>query len=296
MKKLTFSLMLLVAGAFAMNAFAQDDFTKGTGYHLIYLDQASADKIPAANITKDYRTDDVNNFLYIWDNTYTSNTAAGPNWNGEVGEFLDFSVNSVGWSGFGFASPATYLRDWSAVTADYTFHIAMKATNAATHNLIIYGPGGLVGKAAIGATPFVDNGVSTPVWGNFVRDNKWHLIEIPMSYFFDQGLRFPEPFGSNIFATLSGGVAGVEVSMDAIFFYRKETTGVNNVKGDNLDVLVTKNTISVIGANAKTPVQLFSITGAKIRTSNEAIMGIEDLQKGIYIVRCGQLSKKIAIK
>ena len=296
MKKLTFSLMLLASVSFTTKVLAQDDFTKGSGYHLIYLDQASADKIPVANITKDYRVDDTNNFLYIWDATYTSNAAAGPNWNGEVGEFLDFSVNSVGWSGFGFASPATYLRDWSAVTADYTFHIAMKATNAATHCLIIYGPGGLVGKAAIGTTPFIDNGVSTPVWGNFVRDNKWHLIEIPMSYFFDQGLRFPEPFGSNIFATLSGGVAGVEVSMDAIFFYRKETTGVNNVKGDNLDVLVTKNTISVIGANAKTPVQLFSITGAKIRTSNEAIMGIEDLQKGIYIVRCGQLSKKIAIK
>jgi hypothetical protein len=294
MKKLTFSLMLLAASAFTFNASAQDDFTKGSGYHLIYLDAVSGAKIPASKITKDYRTDDVNNFLYIWENTYTAGTASGPNWNGEVGEFLNFSVNSVGWSGFGFASSAAAPKDMSAVTADYTLHIAFKATNAATHCIIMDGPAGLSGKAAIGATPFADNGKTYPAYANFTRDNKWHLIEIPMSYFFAQGLRYPEPFSGNVFALLSGGVAGTSVSMDAIFVYKKSGTGVNDIAEEKLNVLVTNKTLTVIGATQ--PIVLYSVTGAKVKTSKEAIMGIEDVQKGIYIIRCGNLSSKVQLK
>jgi hypothetical protein len=294
MKKLTFSLMLLAASAFTFSALAQDDFTKGSGYHLIYLDAVSGAKIPAAKITKDFRTDDVNNFLYVWDNTYSTGTASGPNWNGEVGEFLNFSVNSVGWSGFGFASPATSPKDMSAVTADYTLHVAFKATNAATHCIIMEGPAGLSGRAAIGATPFVDGAKTSPVYANFTRDNKWHLIEIPMSYFFAQGLRYPEPFTGNVFALLSGGVAGTSIALDAIFVYKKSGTGVDDIVADKLNVLVTNKTLTVIGATQ--PIVLYSVTGAKVKSSNESIMGIEDVQKGIYIIRCGNLSGKVQIK
>lgn len=294
MKKLTFSFMLLAASALTMGVSAQDDFTKGTGYHLIYLDAVSSEKIPVANITKDYRVDDVNHFMYIWDNTYTVPTSAGPNWNGEVGEYLTLQVGTVGWSGFGFASAAAAPKDMSAVTADYTFHIAMKATNAATHCLILDGPGGLSAKAAIGATPFVDGAKTYPVFANFTRDNKWHLIEIPMQYFFDQGLRYPEPFTGNVFAMLSGGVSGVSVSLDAIFIYKKGATGINDVAEQNLNVIVTKQTLTVMEATQ--PIVLYSVTGAKIKSSNEAIMGIEDVQKGIYIVRCGNRTQKVQIK
>jgi len=293
MKKLTFSLMLLAMSAFATSAFAQDDFTKGSNYYLIYLDDVSAAKIPAANVVKDYRVDDTNNFLYVWSNTYTSLTASGPNWNGEVGTFLSFSVASVGWSGFGFSGPVA--KDLTAVTSDYTLHIAMKASSAASHIIGMDGPGGLGARICIGSTAFVDGATTYQPYTNFTRDNKWHLLEIPMSAFFNLGLRYPSavPATSNVVYFLSGGVSGTTINMDAIFVYKKGTTAVNSVKSD-LDVILTGKTISVPGATQ--PIELYSITGSKVRVSSEAIMGIEDVQKGIYIVRSGSLNKKIEIK
>ena len=293
MKKLTFSLMLLAASAFATSVYAQDDFTKGSNYYLIYLDDVSAAKIPAAKITKDFRVDDTNNFLYVWSSTYTSLTPSGPNWNGEVGAFMSFSVNSVGWSGFGFSGPIS--KDMTGVTSDYTLHIAMKASNTASHIIGMEGPGGLSARVCIGATAFVDGAVTYQPYANFTRDNRWHLIEIPMSEFFNKGLRYPAavPANSNVVYFLSGGVAGTSIAMDAIFVYKKSTTGLNSVKSD-LNVIQTGKTLSV--PSETQPIELYSITGSKVRVSNEAIMGIEDIQKGIYIVCSGSLSKKIEIK
>ncbi|MEI6555324.1 MAG: hypothetical protein WCL70_07035 [Paludibacter sp.] len=293
MKKLTFSLVLLAMSALATSAFAQDDFTKGSNYYLIYLDDVSTSKIPAANITKDFRVDDTNNFLYVWSSTYTSLTPAGPNWNGEVGTYLSFSVNSVGWSGLGFSGPIA--KDMTGVTADYTLHLAMKGSNSASHIIGMDGPGGLSARICIGATAFVDGTVTYQPYTNFTRDNKWHLIEIPMSAFFNLGLRYPAavPANANAVYFLSGGTSGTTINMDAIFVYKKGTSGVNDVKSD-LNVIQTSKTLSV--PNATHPIELYSITGAKIKVSNEAIMGIEDVQKGIYIVRSGSLNKKIEIK
>ena len=293
MKKLTFSFMLLALSAFATSAFAQDDFTKGSNYYLIYLDDVSAAKIPVANVVKDFRVDDTNNFLYVWSSTYTSLTPAGPNWNGEVGAFLSFSVNSVGWSGLGFSGPVS--KDMTAVTSDYTLHIAMKGSNAASHIIGMDGPGGLSARICIGATAFVDGTTTYQPYTNFTRDNKWHLLEIPMSAFFNLGLRYPGvvPANANVIYFLSGGTSGTTINMDAIFVYKKSPTAVNTVKSD-LDVIQTGKTISVVGATH--PIELYTITGAKVRVSNEAIMGIEDIQKGIYIVRSGSFNKKIEIK
>lgn len=295
MKRITISLMLLIATSFAFQTSAQDDFTKGTDYHLIYLDPATKAKIPAASIKKDFTVDDVNHFLYIWDGTYSTPTSAGPNWNGEVGEYLTLQVGTVGWSGFGFAcDPAgTATKDMSAVNADYTLHVAMKATNTATHCIIMEGGDGIAARVAVGASAFVDGANVTAAYTNFTRDGQWHLVEIPMTEFLNKGLRYPAPFKGNVFALLSGGTSGVTISLDAIFVYRKTISGVNDVLAEDMDVIVTSKTLSVAGATV--PIQLFNLTGQKIRTSNEAIMGIEDIQKGIYIVRCGNQTRKIQI-
>ena len=293
MKKLTFSLMLLAASAFTFNVSAQDDFTKGSSYHLIFLDDVSSTKIPVANIAHDFRVDDTNNFLYVWSSTYTALTPAGPNWNGEVADYLTFSVNSVGWSGLGFSGPVD--KDMTSVTSDYTLHFAMKGSNAASHIIGMDGPGGLSARICIGATAFVDGAITYQPYANFTRDNKWHLIEVPMSAFFNLGLRYPSavPANANVLYLLSGGVSGTTLNMDAIFVYKKGTTGINSVKSE-LDVIQTSKTLSVPGATQ--PIELYSITGSKVRVSNEAIMGLENIQKGIYIVRSGSLNKKIEIK
>lgn len=294
MKKFTFSMVLLAIIAFTGRAYAQDNFTQGSNYYLIYLDDESTSKIPAASITKDYRVDDVNHFLYVWSNTYTSASATGPNWNGEIGSFINFQVNNVGWSGFGFSSVAASPMNLSGVTSDYTLHLAMKSTGTVTHCISLGGSGGLSARAAIGSTAFVDGGNSFTPYTNFTRDGQWHLVEIPMSYFMNLGLRYPEPFTDNIFSFLSGGVQGTTIALDAIFIYKKGTTGVNDVEANKLNVLVTNHTISV--PDATQPIKLYSIAGTKVKSTNESVMGIEDVQKGIYIVRCGALAQKVQIK
>jgi len=294
MKKSTIALALLTVGSFAFSAVAQDNFALGSNYHLIYLDEETAATIPAEKITKDFRTDDVNHFLYIWDNTYSSVTTAGPNWNGVVGEYLSFQVNSVGWSGLGFASIATSPKDMSTITSDFTFHIACKTTNAASHLFGFDGDATKTAKLAIGATPFVDGTTVFEPYTDFARDGQWHLIEIPVDTLFKLGLQYTTPTSSNVFWLLSGGVTGTNISMDAIYFYKKTTTGIDGANADKLDVFVTNKTISIPGATL--PIELFSITGAKVKTANEAIMGIEDVQPGIYVVKSGSLVQKVQIK
>jgi len=294
MKKSTFILALLAGTAFTMSAYAQDDFTKGSNYHLLYLDEETFATLPEGSVTKDFRSDDLNNFLYVWNSTYTSPTSAGPNWNGVIGEYLSFEVTSVGWSGLGFASPAGSPKDMSGITSEFTFHIACKTTNAATHMFGFDGGNGIGAKVAIGATPFVDNGVATEAYTDFARDGQWHMVEIPMSVLFEKGLRYPEPFTGNVFFLLSGGVTGTNISMDAIYFYKKVGTGVKNATSDKLDVFVTKKTLSI--PNATQPISLYSVTGVKVKTSKEAIMGIENVQPGVYMVHCGGLVQKVLIK
>jgi hypothetical protein len=296
MKTITLLLLLLATSALTMRLTAQDNFAKGTNYHLISLDAVTSENIPAGAIKKDFRVDDINNFLYVWSGTYNALVPAGPNWNGEIGEFISLQVGSVGWSGFGFSGPAA--KDMTAVTADYTLHLAMRApsTSTASHCIKMEGPGGLAGFAAIGSANFVDGSNIYKPYTNFVRDNNWHLIEIPMSYFFNQGLRYPEavPAFGNVFALLSGGVAGTSIALDAIYVYKKTVTSINELSSNRLQILQTSKTLTVVDALA--PIELYNITGTKIRSSYESIMGIEGIQKGIYIVRCGSFSKKIEIK
>lgn len=288
--------MALVATAFVFNANAQDDFSKGSGYHLIYLDSESASNIPASSITKDYRVDDVNNFLYVWENTYTSLTPSGLNWNGVSGEYLSFQVGSVGWSGFGFAcDPAgTATKDMSAVTSSYTLHLAMKTTNSASHCISMEGGDGIQARVAIGSAAFVDGANSYPAYTNFTRDGKWHLVEIPMSEFFNKGLRYPAPFKGNVFSLLSGGVAGTTIALDAIFIYKKSNSGIDNTTADNkLSVIVTDKVIRVQGTNE--PIEVYNIQGQKVKTSEEPVFGVDELQKGIYVVKSANATAKIVL-
>lgn len=294
MKKITLSLMLLAGSFFAFNAIAADDFSKGTDYHLLFLDEETKLTINPSAIAQDYRPDDTNHFLYVWDNTYTGLTASGPNWNGVVGEFLTFEVGTAGWSGLGFASAAGSPKDMSAITSDFTFHIAFKATNNASHLLIFDGAEGIGAKVCVGPTAFVDNNVTYEPVADFARDGQWHLVEIPVSDLFALGLSYPAPFAGNVFALLSGGVTGTKIDMDAIFFYKKTGVGVNEVGADKLDVFVSNNVITVPGATDV--VELYTTTGLKVKSSQEGIIAVDDLNAGIYIVRCGGASAKVQVK
>lgn len=295
MKKTLTTIAIIASTGLTQMAVAQDDFSKGSNYHLIYLDEFTAAKIPAAQITKDLRIDDSQKFLYIWEGTYNSLQATGPNWNGEVGEYLSFSVANKGWSGMGFCAVSPLKLDLSTITADYTFHIAMKTTSTNSHLFIMAGGNGLEGKVCVGSQNFEDAGKTYAPVTNFTRNGQWQVVEIPMSAFFNGGLRYPEPFDGNYFVVLSGGQSGTLIDMDAIYIYKKNTqTAINESQANKATVSVSNNKVTV--TNAARSVEVYSLTGAHVKTSSEPTFTVNDLPKGIYLVKSGDFVGKIQVK
>lgn len=197
-------------------------YLEGSGYHLIALDETSATKI-GSKIVKDYRVDDVNSHLYIWDGTYEAGVSNGPNSFGEVEEWTSLVVGSGGWSGGGFnvdvpEGTATVLADLTGVNDDYVLHFAIKSQGSATHQFTAAGSNGSEAKITIGAGQFDNDGIEP--YTNFPRDGEWHHIEIPVSALKDRGLVINAPFNGNTFAFLSGGVTGTTLEIDGIFYYK----------------------------------------------------------------------------
>lgn len=297
MKKLTLTLALsLLAVMGGQNAYAQAefDFSKGKNYYLIYLDEETSSQIPAANIAGDYRVDDFNHWLYIWDGTYQSNDAIGPNSNGVPGAFIDYTVTNVGWSGFGFASVAPG-KNLSGIDNSYYFHIALKSMGTENHMLIVSGEDKKEAKLNIGATPFNDNGVNYDPYDDFARDGEWAGFDIPVSTLTKLGASFSDGFTGNVFAMLSGGKQGTNICIDAIFFYQSmDDSGIDGLTADDVQVFVTPNTLSVAGIESG--IELYDISGKLIRTSESNTMGVDDVCAGIYIVRVGNIAKKVSIQ
>ncbi len=189
---------------------------KGSDYYLIALDATTEKKI-ASKIKGDFRTDDLNMFLYIWESTYSAGSSVGPNSFGEVEGWTSLVVNSVGWSGCGFSPASTKTIKLDALTDDYKLRFAMKSKDNATHQILLF-DGTNTAKITIGASDF--EGVAP--YTNFTRDGEWHEIEIPVSVLKDKGLRYTSAgFNSgNLLAVLSGPVAGTKLDIDGIFFYK----------------------------------------------------------------------------
>ncbi|MFZ4862258.1 hypothetical protein ACL9RF_08735 [Sphingobacterium sp. Mn56C] len=196
-------------------------YLKGSDYYLLTLDEQSEKHIKT-KIKKDYRVDDIKYFLYVWDGTYTEGTSSGPNAFGEVEGWASLKVGTAGWSGCGFApfkdasTGQEELIDFSGINNDFTFHIAMKSKDKASHTLL-FNDGKRDVKVVIGDT---DMEGEKP-YKNFTRDGEWHHIEIPYAYLAEKGLKYEEPFNANIVAILSGGVVGTELNIDGLFFFKK---------------------------------------------------------------------------
>ena len=206
---------------------------QGSDYFIFQMDAISAEKI-AGKIVADYRVDDTNCFLDIWNagETYTAGTTSGLNFYGEAESWVSFIVAApAGWSGGGYR--CTDLDKINALTAifenpeDYYFHIGMKSTDNASH---VFRFGGSISKGGIciGSTAFNDNGVVYQPKGEFTRDGSWGEIEICMKEVVDAGWAtaaitstdgtfYPLEF-------ISGGVKGTMLQYDACFIYKKAAT------------------------------------------------------------------------
>lgn len=310
MKKLFTSCLLsalIVAPAFAQSK--TDSFTKkNREYYLIHLDEdVKSDYLDAnsGNVVKvDLRVDDAKKFLYIWDNTYTSEDYTGKNYYDTFTGYLNLKVQNSGWSGAGFAlskalNPDFYI-DLTGLTAEHTMQIALKSTAKNSHMFFLWGASNLSGKVCIGSSAFVDGNNTYQPFTDFARDGQWHLIEIPLSKFIESGFRSPEPFNDgNFFSILSGNASGAVIAMDAIFIYKDiKGSGIDNNEADKtkLDVIVTKNVVTFVGASKNQAIELFDVSGKLIKTLNEAIVGVDELTQGVYIAKSGNATAKFVIK
>ena len=159
---------------------------KGSQIWPIALDGTTADA-NASKIVADFRPNDVDQFLYFWDNagvtTYNAGTASGLNFYGNGDGYTAMVVGNLGWAGAGFC-----LTDkgtgWQAAEAL---------------------------RAAIVANP--DD--------YFTRDGSWAEFDIPMSAYASALANTTCPAGVNVFVALTEGVSGAQLNLDAVYFYKK---------------------------------------------------------------------------
>ncbi len=176
-----------------------------------------------SKVVASFQTNDVDQFLYVWENTYAGGYASGMNAMGNAEGYLSLVVGTLGWSGAGFflaegcdgMTKCRALRD--AIVAnpdDYFLHFAIKSTDQGSHTFYFMNTDAT--KFVLG-TPF-DGGTAIE---NFTRDGKWYHYDIPMAQFANALATVDLTRDANIFVMLSGGTTGVQLNLDAVYFYKK---------------------------------------------------------------------------
>ena len=200
---------------------------KGSQVWPIILDgttlEANASKVVAS-----FQPNDVDQFLYIWPSgdSYAGAEATGLNFHGNGDGYTALVVGGLGWSGAGFCltdagngwEAAKALND--AIVAnpdDYFLHLAIKSTDNYSH--CFYFMGSEATKFGLGATSVYDAPAGT--LQNFDRDGAWHEFDIPMSSYASALASAQVVAGVNVFCMLTEGVAGAQLNLDAVYFYKK---------------------------------------------------------------------------
>lgn len=168
-----------------------------------------------SKVVASFQPNDVDQYLYVWDDTYAGGEAQGMNSMGNTEGYTSLVVTSAGWSGAGYnlnegCEGMTALRDLrTAILANpdqYFLHMAIKSTDQAEHTFYFFNTD---------ATTFV-LGPS-----DFKRDGAWYEFNIPMSQYAAAIDKADLSKGANIFVMLSGGVTGTVLNLDAVYFYKK---------------------------------------------------------------------------
>ena len=200
---------------------------KGSQIWPIALDGTTSEA-NASKIVADFRPNDVDQFLYFWDNggvtTYNAGTASGLNFYGNGDGYTAMVVGKLGWAGSGFCltdkgtgwQAAEALR--AAIVAspdDYFLHLAMKSTDNYSHCFYMFGSEAT--KFVIGSKSVYDG----PVYKDFARDGSWTEFDIPMSTYASALANTTCAAGVNVFVALTEGIEGAQLNLDAVYFYKK---------------------------------------------------------------------------
>ena len=312
MKNLTLLAAMAVCGVGIANAQYVGDpalsKTTSTGnlYDVVLLDNASIESLKTSGKTvQDLRADDVNRFLYVWDNTFVAGDGSYPGVDMQMDGYVSFDVSTIGWSGAGF-NIANAAADFKHFTDDTHFHCGLRSTNGINNVALIIGDGYAFdnqnnkwspAKISVGSEAFVDNGTSYPLVGNFDADGEWVAVDITLGQLKKLWPSFNYKaggFGGNILSFLAGGTTGKNISLDAVYFYTPGNgeSAVAGVVADT-DIIVTARTVNAAGTDE---IALYNLAGQLVKKVNASIMGIEDIAAGIYIVKAGNAVKKVVLK
>lgn len=197
------------------------DFANAKDAVLIGTSQGVTEAL-SGSTTANYNVDEQKNFLYIWSETYSSLPSEGVNSFGFEESFGHYQVNSIGWSGLGYASSAGNGKDLSMLNDDYILHFAMRGTDAAAH---------ASQEVTVGTAKFTLGRYSlenATVIGDYKRDGSWTYFDIPVKVLKtlagtdDIFEGKASSYEGNVFAVLSGGTAGTDLQFDNVFFYKND--------------------------------------------------------------------------
>ena len=184
----------------------------------------------ASKIVASFQPNDVDQFLYNWNVegnkdllTYDAATATGLNFAGNTEGYTAFIVGKHGWAGAGFniqsekgIAAAEELRKAIVDAPDnYFLHMAIKSTDNGSH--CFYFLDSETTKFVIGNKVVYDG----PVYKDFTRDGSWQEIDIPLSSYAVALSSVSITKALNLFVLLSEGTAGIQLNLDAVYFYEK---------------------------------------------------------------------------
>jgi len=154
----------------------------------------------------DLRPNDVDRHMYLWENMASGTTEIDTPFEGA--SYSKFVVKG-GWFGIGFVNDLPI--DFSTFAQnDFILHFVLKTT-ANCPLFVKLESGGYPGSAKINLQGRYD----------VPRDGKWHVVEIPMSAFFAQGLTWNGNMsGKNFFTLISEqSTPGQVISLDYVYFF-----------------------------------------------------------------------------
>lgn len=308
MKNLTLLAAMAVCGVGLANAQYSVDPTlvkqKDAKYDVVLLDEASISTLKAEGATvQDIRADDTNVFLYVWENTFTGGDGSYPGVDAQMDGYTSLTVTSVGWSGAGF-NLANKAGDFSHFTDDTHFHFAIRTETSLTGAAIIVGDvfeqnntdsKWTPAKVSVGESAFVDNGKTYPLIGALDAEGDWAGFDITfrqLKKLYPEFSYTPQSVKGNVVSFLAGGVSGQNICLDAMYFYTPNDGAVEGITAD-ADIVVTNKTINASGANE---IALYNLAGQLVKKANSSAMGIENVAKGVYVVKAGNAVKKVVLK
>jgi hypothetical protein len=194
-------------------------------------------------------------------------------------------------------APASVDVDYTAITDDYRFHMAVKTASPISFGIELVGQTGGAAKFSAGAGGVAAAGFEPNITPNFVSDgNTWNVLDIPVSDLRAYGFMNRGTFRGNFFNIISPDQGtGWTIGIDAVFFYNPEPAGIVNPDADTkLKVLVTNQIVEVLNATA--PIEVYNIAGVKVKVSEKPVFGVDELNKGAYILKSGKAVTKVIIK